>query len=68
MQKVFTLFYKISGIFGGAITRPVEVFIHRGLNDDYTPSNQTLKNILDVADAYHKTAQAPTKNNDRVLN
>lgn len=52
MVKFFTLLYRVKKMVGISNNENVDDFIKKGLNDEFSPSEQILKNIMAFSDAY----------------
>lgn len=53
MSKIFTLFYRVKKMVGKNKQDEASVFINKALRNEFSPSEQTLKNIKAFADAYY---------------
>lgn len=52
MMKTFTFNYYLKKMWGKRIHSKSSLFIHKGLNANFEPHEQTIKNILAFSDAY----------------
>lgn len=59
MMKYFTFNYCVNKVVVVDSNKNVDQFIGKALNDEFSPSDQSLKNILSFSNAYcHKESKS----------
>lgn len=54
MIRIFTFYYSLKEMWGSKANGSASMFIHKGLNQNFEPNEQTIKNILAFSDAYQQ--------------
>ncbi len=68
MMKIFTFHFYQKKMWGKQTNASTSLFIKNGLVSRFEPNEQTIKNILAFADAYHQQHTESIGNVDYLIN
>jgi len=68
MMRYFTLLYQVSKMVGVSKNENVDLFIEKALNEEFSPSEQTLQKIIAFSNAYCYAKSEAIGDLENVLN